>query len=205
MNRFLSPPTSAALSCERSQSGLLGGGYRPFAGESASSFYMPLQNFAGTYETDDYSAALYIVNLLLSKDAELSPEEYKNFVIQLRGYLKTLKASANVPAEALNSLQQMAEHIPEIGPLMFSLGNLPGTIASASGAVMAAAKSRKVTDLLELTTEQKNKLHSWANTRGAPGSRSARKTFKNNITIIQRDGKSFFKILLPLLRSTTKY
>ena len=76
MNRFLSPPTSAALSCERSQSGLLGGGYRPFAGESASSFYMPLQNFAGTYETDDYSAALYIVNLLLSKDAELSPEEY---------------------------------------------------------------------------------------------------------------------------------
>ncbi|QVX17774.1 hypothetical protein DB356_25395 [Pseudomonas congelans] len=194
MNRFLAPPSSASMSCERSQPGLLGGGHRPFAGESASSFYMPLQNFAGTYETDDYSAALYIVNLLLSKDTELSPEEYKNFVIQLRGYLNTLKESANVPIEALRSLQQMAERIPEIGPLMFSLGNLPGTVASASGAMMAAAKSRKVTDLLDLTAEQKSKLHSWANTRGAPGATSARKTFKNSIKIIAKGRKVFFKI-----------
>ncbi|SOS36909.1 hypothetical protein CFBP6411_05552 [Pseudomonas syringae group genomosp. 3] len=194
MNKFLTPPTSAALRCERRQSGLLGGGNQPFAGESASKFYMPIQNFAGTYETDDYSAALYIVNLLLSKDVELSPEEYKTFVVQLRGYLQTLKTSANVPAEALRSLQQAAESIPEIGPLMFSLGNLPGTIASASGALMAAAKARKVTDLLDLTAEQKNKLHTWANTRGAPGATSAHKTFKNSIKIIQKNGKSFFKI-----------
>ncbi len=72
---------------------------------------MPLQNFASTYETDDYSAALYIVNLLLSKD-----EEYKNFVIQLRGYLNTLKESVNVPIEALRSLQQMTGRIPDIAP-----------------------------------------------------------------------------------------
>ncbi|WP_122579848.1 hypothetical protein [Pseudomonas viridiflava] len=194
MSKFLKPPTSAVLRCERPQPGLLGGGYQPFAGESASNFYMPLKNFAGTYETDDYSAAIYIVNLLLSKNAELSSEEYKSLVIQLRGYLKTLKASADVPVEALKSLQKSAESIPEIGPLMFSTANLPGTIASASGAVMAAAKARKVTDLLDLTAEQKSKLHTWANTRGAPGATSAHKTFKNSIKIVQRNGKSFFQI-----------
>ncbi len=196
MSKFLTPPTSAALSCERTQSGLLGGGYQPFAGESASSFYMPLENFAGTYETDDYSAALYIINLLLSKDVELSSEEYKSLVLQLRGYIKTLKASANIPAEALKSLQDSAVRIPEIGPLLFSTANLPGTIASASGAIMAASKARKVTELLDLTPEQKAKLHTWANTRGAPGSRSAQKTFRNSnaIKIIQKNGKSFFQI-----------
>ncbi|MFH7376264.1 hypothetical protein RA263_30110, partial [Pseudomonas syringae pv. tagetis] len=76
---------------------------------------MPLQKFAGTFETDDYIAALYIVKLLLSNDTELSPEDYKNFVIQLRGYLNTLKESANHPIEALRSLQQMAERNPENG------------------------------------------------------------------------------------------
>ncbi|MFH7617750.1 hypothetical protein VSS93_30845, partial [Pseudomonas syringae pv. tagetis] len=68
---------------------------------------MPLQNFAGTYETDYYSAALFIVNLLLSKDTELSTEEYKNFDIQLRGYLNTLKESAKVPLGALRYLNQI--------------------------------------------------------------------------------------------------
>lgn len=194
MSYLLNPPTSAALRCERRQSGLLGRGIQPFADESASSFYMPLQSFAGTYETDDYSAALYIVYVLLSKDEVLSPEDYESFVVQLRGYLRTLKTSANVSVEALKSLQKAAENIPEIGPLMFSSGNLPGTIASASGAVMAAAKAQKVTDLLDLTAEQKNKLHRWASTRGAPGATSAQRTFKGAIKIIQKNGKSFFEI-----------
>ncbi|MCI3947872.1 hypothetical protein K0038_04982 [Pseudomonas syringae] len=100
---------------------------------------MPLSNFAGTYETDDYNAALYLIYQLSSPDEQLSTEELKKGALLLRELFQRLETGAKISAEALKSLQQAAEKIPEIGPLMFSPGNLTGTAATAAGAVMAAA------------------------------------------------------------------
>lgn len=194
MGSLLRPSTSASLQCERTQSGLLGRGQQGFVGESAMDFYMQPGRFAGEYATDDYTAAVYLVHQLSSPDEQMSPKEYKDAALLLRELLERLKHAANVSAEALQSLQQAAANIPGIGSLMFSSANLPGTIASASGAVMAAAKARKVADLLDLTADQKSQLQRWANNRGAPGARSASKTFKGSIKIIAKHGQLFFEV-----------
>jgi hypothetical protein len=194
INKFLTPPTSAALTCDRKQSGLLGGGLQPFSSVSASSFFMSLAPFAGQYEVDEYSAAWYLVYQLSSQDEQLTSEVYKAKALLLRDLIKRLKHAAKVSVEALKALQEAAEAIPEIGPLMFSLGNLPGTMASASGAVMATSKARKINDLLDMTPAQKEKLSAWARDRGKPGARSASKTFKSSINIISRNNKLFFEI-----------
>ncbi|MFI3048000.1 hypothetical protein [Pseudomonas coronafaciens] len=194
MNKFLTPPTSARLSCTQRQSGLLGGGYQAASGGTASSYYMPLSNFAGTYETDDYNAALYLIYQLSSPDEQLSAEELKKGALLLRELFQRLETGAKISAEALTSLQQAAENIPKIGPLMFSPGNLTGTAATAAGAVMAAAQTKKVMDLLDLTASQKAKLSAWADSRGSASARSASKTFRGKIRIISKEGKLFFEI-----------
>lgn len=194
MSSFLTPPTSASMRCERRQPGLLGRGQQGFAGESAMDFYMQPGRFAGEYATDDYTAAVYLVHQLSSPDEDMSPDEFRSAALLLRELLQKLKSATNVSAEALQALQKAAENIPVIGTLMFSGGNLPGTIAAAAGGVMAAAKARKVTDLLEMTPAQKAKLHAWANSRGTPGAQSAAKTFKGSIKIIAKGGQLFFEV-----------
>lgn len=194
MSNFLRPPTSASMRCERRQPGLLGRGQQGFAGESAMDFYMQPGQFAGEYATDDYTAAVYLVHQLSSRDEDMSPDEFRSAALLLRELLQKLKSATNVSVEALQALQKAAEKIPVIGTLMFSGGNLPGTIATAAGGIMAAARARKVTDLLDLTAEQKSKLNAWANSRGAPGAQSASKTFKGSIKIISKKGQLFFEI-----------
>ncbi|RZI60166.1 hypothetical protein [Pseudomonas syringae] len=194
MGNFLTPPTSASLRCDRGQTGLLGKGLQGFVGESAMDFYMQPGQFAGEYATDDYTAAVYLVHQLSSRDEQMSPREYQDAALLLRGLLQKLKHAANVSIEALQSLQKAAEDIPGIGSLMFSPANLPGNIASASGALIAAAKARKVTDFLDLTADQKSKLHKWANSRGTPGAQSAGRTFKGSIKIIAKNGHLFFEV-----------
>ncbi|VVQ26157.1 hypothetical protein PS928_06382 [Pseudomonas fluorescens] len=194
MSNFLTPPTSASLRCERRQPGLLGSGQQGCAGGSAMDFYMQPGRLAGEYPTDNYTAAVYLVHQLSSRDEQMSPDEFISAALLLRELLQKLKSATNVSVEALQALQQAAAKIPVIGPLMFSGGNLPGTIATAAGGVMAAARARKVTDLLDLTAEQKSKLNAWANSRGAPGAQSASKTFKGSIRIISKKGQLFFEI-----------
>lgn len=194
MTNFLTPPTSASLQCNRRQSGLLGGGQQGVAGGSAMDFYMQPGRFAGQYPTDDYTAAVYLVHQLSSSDEQMTPDEFRSAALLLRELLQKLKSATNVSVEALQTLQQAAQNIPGIGPLMFSQSNLPGTVATAAGGVMAAAKAKKVTDLLDLTTEQKAKLHAWANSRGTPGAQSAGKTFKGSIKIIAKEGQLFFEV-----------
>jgi hypothetical protein len=194
MGNFLTPPTSASLRCDRRQTGLLGRGQQGFVGESAMDFYMQPGQFAGEYATDDYTAAVYLVHQLSSRDDQMSPREYQDAAILLRKLLEKLKHAANVSVDALQSLQQAAANIPGIGSLMFSGGNLPGTIAAAAGGVMAAAQSKKVSDLLDMTPAQKSKLHAWANSRGTPGAQSANKTFKGSIKIVSKGGQLFFEV-----------
>lgn len=194
MSRFLLPPTTGSLTCERREPGLLGSGQQGFAGESAMDFYMQPGRFAGLYATDDYTAAVYLVHQLSSRDEQMTTDEFKSAALLLRRLLKKLQSATNVSVEALQTLQQAAEKIPGIGSLMFSGGNFPGTLSTAAGGIMAAAQSRKVTDLLDLTSEQKAKLHAWANSRGEPGAQSARKTFKGSIKIIAKEGQLFFEV-----------
>lgn len=194
MSHFLTPSTSAPLRCDRRQTGLLGGGHSPLAGKSAMDFYMKPGQFAGRHAVDDYTAAWYLVHQLSSGDEQISPKDFNSAALLLRELLQKLKAAAIVSSEALRSLQQAAADIPEIGPLMFSGGNLPGTLATAAGGIMAAAKSRKVSDLLDLTDAQKNKLHAWANSRGSSGARSAKKTFRGAIKVISINGQRFFEV-----------
>lgn len=194
MSSFLTPPTSASLRCERRQPGLLGSGQQAFAGGSAMDFYMQPGRFAGEYPTDDYTAAVYLIHQLSSRDEQMSPDEFTSAALLLRELLQKLKSATDVSVEALQALQQAAGNIPVIGTLMFSGGNLPGTIATAAGGVMAAARGRKVSDLLDLTAEQKSKLNTWANSRGAPGAQSASKAFKGSIKIISKNGQLFFEI-----------
>ncbi|WP_327143286.1 hypothetical protein N027_25535 [Pseudomonas syringae USA007] len=194
MNRFLTPPTSPVLRCVRNESGLLGSGYQAFTGESATNFYMKPQNIAGHYAVDDYTAALYLVYQLSSRDEQLTPLEAERSALTLYEVLQRIKTAKNISIEALQSLQAAAEDIPEIGPLMFSAGNLPGTVATVSGALMAVSQTKKVIDLLDLTAEQKTKFRNWANNRGTPSARSASKVFKGTVRIISKEGHLFFEV-----------
>ncbi|AZF13699.1 hypothetical protein C4J92_0182 [Pseudomonas sp. R3-18-08] len=64
--------------------------------------------FAGLYATDDYTAAVYLVHQLSSRDDQMSPDEFKGAVLLLRELLQKLKSATNVSVEALRSLQQAA-------------------------------------------------------------------------------------------------
>lgn len=185
------------------QLGMMAPGKSAFPSETATQRYMNPMHFAGQYATDDYTAAVFLVNQLSSPDSGLTPEESKAAALLLRELLQKLKVGVNVTADALKSLQESAEKIPEIGPLMFSMGNLPGTVASMAGSVLAVSKAKKVSDLLDMTPAQKAKLHKWANSRGTPGAKSASKTFKGAIKIISVAGQRYFEV--PVTASAQYY
>lgn len=200
MNKFLTPPTSAALTCERKQTGLLGSGQQGFAGESAMSFYMrpPSPSIAGQYATDDYTAALLLISQLSSPDEQMNPEEAESMATMLWGLLQNLSQAKDVSVDALESLQKAAAGIPVLGQLMFSPGNIPGTLASGSGLIMAATKAKKVSDMLDLTSAQHTKLRKWANQRGGPNASTAGKALKGRIKVLRIGGKLFLDIPLTL-------
>lgn len=126
MSNFLTPPTSASMRCERRQPGLLGRGQQGFAGESAMDFYMQPGQFAGEYATDDYTAAVYLVHQLSSRDEDMSPDEFRSAALLLRELLQKLKSATNVSVEALQSLQQAAEKSLRLGHSCFHGAICPG-------------------------------------------------------------------------------
>lgn len=205
MNKPLTPPTSAGLLCQRREPGLLGMGQKTFAGESAMGFYMRPHSpdIAGEYATDDYTAALLLISQLSSPDEQMSSKEAEDSAVLLLGLLENLKQAKDVTAEAFQTLQKAAEGIPTLGPLMFSLGNIPGTIASGSGLVMAATKSKKLADMLDLTSAQRAKLRKWANQRGGQSVNNAGKVLKGRIKVFRNGGNLYLKI--PLTFEATQY
>ncbi|AZF13702.1 hypothetical protein C4J92_0185 [Pseudomonas sp. R3-18-08] len=176
------------------------GGQQAFVGESTMSFYMrpPSPGLAGQYATDDYTAALLLISQLSSPDEQLAPEEAESMAVLLWELLQNIERSKDVSVEALQSLQKAAEGIPVLGPLMFSPGNIPGTIASGSGLIMAATKAKNISDMLDLTSAQHTKLRKWANQRGGPNARAAGKVLKGRIKVLRNGGKLFLEIPLTL-------
>lgn len=200
--RFL-PCTVANPRGTRQQAGLIAGGNLSFPSEIASrSFPMP-QNFAGYYATSDYNAAMFLAHELASPELDMSPTEAQESLQLLRSLIKKLYAAKDVSVEAMKELQKSAEAIPEIGPLMFSPANLPGTVVSAGASVAAISKSKAVVDLLDISAADKKKLIKWANSRGKANSTSAKKTFKGKIKLIRIAGQLHFEV--PITAQAQSY
>jgi hypothetical protein len=187
----------------RSQAGLIGGGSLPFPSELASRAIPAPPNFAGYYATNDYNAAMFLAHELASPDLDMSPSEAQESLQLLRSLIRNLSAAKNITVEMLKELQKTAEAIPEVGPLMFSPANLPGTLVSAGSTVAALAKSKSTVDLLDLSAADKKKLLKWANSRGTANSTSAKKTFRGRIKLIRVAGQLHFEV--PITAQAQSY
>ncbi|WP_419710209.1 hypothetical protein [Pseudomonas sp. NFX224] len=200
--RFL-PCTVANPRGTRQQAGLIGGGNLPFPSEIASRAFPAPQNFAGYYATNDYNAAMFLAHELASPELDMSPSEAQESLQLLRSLIRNLSSAKDISVEALKELQKTAEAIPEIGPLMFSPANLPGTLVSAGTSIAALTKSKSVVDLLDLSAADKKKLIKWANSRGTANSTSAKKAFKGRIKLIRVAGQLHFEV--PITAQAQSY
>ncbi|MBV7477301.1 hypothetical protein [Pseudomonas sp. PDM31] len=200
--RFL-PCTVANPRGTRQQAGLIAGGQLSFPSEIASRSFPAPQNFAGYYATSDYNAAMFLAHELASPELDMSPSEAQESLQLLRSLIRNLGAAANVSVEALKQLQKTVQSIPEIGDLMFSPANLPGTLVSAGTSAVAFSKSKSVVDLLDLSAADKKKLIKWANSRGAANSTSARRAFKGRIKLIRVAGQLHFEV--PITAQAQSY
>ncbi|POA17584.1 hypothetical protein C1886_21265 [Pseudomonas sp. FW300-N1A1] len=200
--RFL-PCTVANPRGTRQQAGLIAGGNFSFPSEIASRSFPTPQNFAGYYATSDYNAAMFLAHELASPELDMSPSEAQESLQLLRSLIRNLGTAANVSVEALKELQKAAQSIPEIGDLMFSPANLPGTLVSAGTSVAAFSKSKSVVDLLDLSAADKKKLIKWANSRGTASSTSAKKAFKGRIKLIRVAGQLHFEV--PITAQAQSY
>ena len=200
--RFL-PCTVANPRGTRSQAGLIGGGSLPFPSELASRAIPAPPNFAGYYATSDYNAAMFLAHELASPELEMSPSEAQESLQLLRSLIRNLSSAKDISVEALQELQKTAAAIPEIGSLLFSPANLPGTLVSAGTSVAAFSKSKSVVDLLDLSAADKKKLIKWANSRGTANSTSAKKAFKGRIKLIRVAGQLHFEV--PITAQAQNY
>ncbi|MCX2900551.1 hypothetical protein [Pseudomonas mandelii] len=188
------PCTAANPRGLRRQPGLLGTGTLPFPSEIASRSFPIMENFAGYYATSDYNAAMFLAYELSAPDAEMTSVEAQESVHLLCTLLKRLRAAPNIPVEAFKKLQQMAEAIPQIGPLLFSPTSLPGTLLAIGTIIAAAAQSKALVDLLDLSAADKKKLVQWANSRGSASSQSAKKAFRGRVKLIRVAGQLHFEV-----------
>ncbi|WP_077049208.1 hypothetical protein [Pseudomonas sp. KK4] len=200
--RFL-PCTVANPRGTRQQAGLIAGGNLSFPSEIASRSFPAPQNFAGYYATSDYNAAMFLAHELASPESEMSPSEAQESLQLLRSLFRNLSTAADVSIEAMKELQKAAQSIPEVGNLMFSPANLPGTLVSAGTSMAAFSKSKSVADLLDLSATDKKKVIKWANSRGTANSTSAKKTFKGRIKLIRIAGQLHFEV--PITAQAQSY
>ncbi|RMM60570.1 hypothetical protein ALQ76_03967 [Pseudomonas syringae pv. atrofaciens] len=190
----LYPCTAADPMGTGSQQGLLGEGSLPWPSVVAARAFPSSLDIAGTYATDDLSAAEFLINELSSPEAELSPEETEDYYTTLIFLFGKLKKAPNVAAKQFLELKEKAEKIPVIGSPLFSTANLPGTLASVGGILHAGSKATKVEDLLDLSKSTKTQLKKWAASRGKPGSVSAHRAFRGRIKLIRVGGNLYFEI-----------
>jgi hypothetical protein len=200
--RFL-PCTVANPNGSRQQAGLMGSGNLPFPSEIASRAFPAPPNFAGYYATNDYNAAMFLAHELASPDSDMPPTEAQESLQLLRSLIRNLSSAPDVSIEALKDLQNAAMAIPEVGPLMFSSANLPGTLVGVGTTVAALSKSKSVVDLLDLSPADKKKLIKWANNRGKANSTSANKTFRGKIKLIRVAGQLHFEV--PITAQAQSY
>ncbi|MFV3383490.1 MULTISPECIES: hypothetical protein [Pseudomonas] len=187
----------------RHPEGLLDNGEQPWPETVAARAFPSLIEVEGEYDTDDYSAALFLANELALPDNGLSEQERLEALALLLQLFVTLERTGQASAQALEALRERAEAIPKIGPHWFSPTSLPSTLGTVANLIYASAKSKRLIDLLALPEPLKKDLKAWAATRGRSGSRSARKTFQRRIKLVNVGGNLKFQI--PAMQAAAYY
>jgi len=175
-------------------SGLLGHGELPWPETVAARSFPPLLDIGGRYNASDRDAAEFLILQLGAVESELEVEEAQDYALMLRALLDKMASSTKLATDELVALQKRAEAISGLGPVLFSPGNMPGTLAALGGIVHAASMSTKVENLLDLDRDTRKALKKWATSRGKPGSVSANRAFRGRIKLVRYGGNLFFEI-----------
>ena len=179
---------------ERTHSGLLGHGTLPWPSVIAERQFPTDISISGLYATDELSAAHFMVATLSDPDNGLDAQEHEQMALHLSYLLSKVKVTEHVTTSEIEKLHQKAQSIPVIGPVLFSLSSLPSTTATLAALVNTLTTGARLVDLLDLQPSLKQQLVNWANTRGKPGSISARRAFKQRIKIVRLSGQLYFEI-----------
>ncbi|WP_225776013.1 hypothetical protein [Pseudomonas sp. Marseille-Q5115] len=175
------------------QNGLLGTGEPLWPANIANRMFANAPNMSELYATSDYNAAVFIIHQLKSEEP-MSAREVEESVSLLQRLLRQMSAAADISLEELQRVQQMAESIKGIGPLLFSPANIAGTVVNLSNMSLALAQNKTVSDLLDLPPDQKARLKNWVDMRGKAGARSAKKISKGKIKLVWLRGALHFQI-----------
>lgn len=175
------------------QHGMLGTGEPLWPANIANRLMANAPNMGEFYATSDYNAAVFIIHQLKS-DEPMSAREVEESVSLLQRLLRQMSAAADINLEKLQQVQQMAEGIKGIGPLLFSPANIAGTVVNLSNMSLALAQNKSVSDLLDLPPDQKARLKNWVDMRGKAGARSAKKISKGKIKLVWLRGVLHFQI-----------
>lgn len=179
---------------EGTHSGLLGHGTLPWPSVIAERHFPTSMSISGFYATDELSAAHFMVATLSDPDNGLDAQEHEQMALHLSYLLSKVKVAGYVTAREVKELHQKAQSIPVIGPALFSLSSLPSTTAALAGLIHAPFKAGRLVDMLDLSPELKRQLVNWANTRGKPGSVSAKRAFKQRIKLVRIQGQLHFEV-----------
>jgi hypothetical protein len=179
---------------EGANSGLLGQGALPWPSVIAERHFPKNISISGFYATDELSAAHFMVATLSDPDNGMDEQEHEQMALHLSYLLFRIKIAGYVTAREVNELHQKAQSIPVIGSVIFSLSTLPGEVASLAGMLHSLSKGARLADTLNLPPHLKKQLLNWANTRGATGSVSAKKAFKQSIKLVRIQGQLHFEV-----------
>ncbi len=179
---------------EGTNSGLLGQGALPWPSVIAERHLPTDISISGFYATDELSAAHFMVATLSDPDNGMDEQAHEQMALHLSYLLSKIKAAGYVTAREVKELQQKAEAIPVIGPALFSLTSLPSTLATLAALIHSPFKGGQLVDMLDLSPALKRKLIVWADTRGKPGSVSAKRAFKQKIKLVRVQGQLHFEV-----------
>lgn len=174
-------------------SGLLGQGALPWPEVVAGRTFLHT-DVGGEYGTDDLSAATLLAIDLAEPDTEASPGQTLDDLGLLVMLFAKLKENSSIAAKELAQLQKHAEAIPVIGPLLFSSSNLPGTLASVGGMLHATWQTRRVADLLKVSSAIKREIVTWSNDRSRGISRALKRPARKRVKVTYRNGRAMLKI-----------
>lgn len=156
MSNAIYPCTAADPMGQGPQNGLLGEGALPWPSDIAVQAFPASIDFGGMYTAEDVDAVEFLIAQLNASENELTAQEAENYALMLYESFDKMAASGKIGANKFLDLKKKAQAIPIVGPPLFSITNLPGTLASIGGVIHAGSKTTRVESLLDLTEATKN-------------------------------------------------
>jgi hypothetical protein len=179
---------------EGTNSELLGQGALPWPNVIAERHFPTGISISGFYATDELSAAHFMVATLSDPDNGMDTREHEQMALHLSYLISKITLTGDISAIEVKELNQKASSISAIGEVILSISNMPGELATLAGILHATTKSTQLSDLLDLPPQLKRQLANWANTRGKPGSISAKRAFKGRIKLVRLRGQLYFEV-----------